>query len=103
MGEFEVMPSLEDRGPSQVVRPLTIRGNGRFRQDGFGGAKHGASERRLLMPLRGAIFLRQFRAICNHRGRSANLGSVSVWIVVKDSISWDNSKTWLELKLPSLA
>ena len=57
MGEFEVMPSLEDRGPSQVVRPLTIRGNGRFRQDGFGGAKHGASERRLLMPLRGAIFL----------------------------------------------
>ena len=50
------MPSLEDRGPSQVIRPLTSRGNGRFRQDGKGGAKHGASERRLLMPLRGAIF-----------------------------------------------
>lgn len=54
------MPLLEDRGPSQVIRPLTLGGTWNSAWTArVGHPSEGAPERRLLMSLRSALLFLQ--------------------------------------------
>src|SRR4051812_15533638 len=68
------MPSLEDRGPSQAVRPLTLGGTWNSGRTARVGHLFGAPERRLLTSLRGASFFAE-----DHRGAMLRPGAQRMW------------------------
>src|SRR4051812_9672914 len=76
------MPLLEDRGPSQAVRPLTLGGTWNSARTARVGHLSGAPERRLLTSLRGAFFCTLPLPRHLHHHRRLRLKALAFWSAV---------------------